>query len=239
MSHTTLTALQQITRALHPPQWRHRHALQLVIPATGRAYGSGGQAPASHSGGQASNQGQFLQLAVPTAQAAQSPASHSGGQASNQGQFLQLAVPTAQAVSHRLPTAVVKLRPRVNSCNWPCLRLRRSVTGFPQRWPGFDPGSIPATGRAYGSGGQPPASHSGDQASTPGQAGSVMDRALLRQAFSRYFGFLCQSFIPLTAPQSPYIIQGWYNRPINGRSNSGLGSTPVPLTNKKDYSNSC
>jgi hypothetical protein len=27
---------------------------------------------------------------------------------------------------------------------------------------------------------------------------------------------------------SPSIIQGWYNRPINGRSNSGLGSTPVP-----------
>jgi hypothetical protein len=28
------------------------------------------------------------------------------------------------------------------------------------------------------------------------------------------------------------MIQGWYDRPINGRSNSGLGSTPVPKVNK-------
>jgi hypothetical protein len=59
--------------------------------------------------------------------------------------------------------------------------------------------------------------------------GSVVDRTALGQVCSEYFSFPCQSFIPLTAPQSsssssspPYIIQGWYNRPICGRSNSGL-----------------
>jgi hypothetical protein len=28
------------------------------------------------------------------------------------------------------------------------------------------------------------------------------------------------------------ITQGWYSRPINGRSNSGLGSTPAPQINE-------
>jgi hypothetical protein len=58
---------------------------------------------------------------------------------------------------------------------------------------------------------------------------SVVDRAALGQVSSEYFGFPCHSFIPPTAPQSsPSTIQGWYNRSINGRSNSGLGSTPAP-----------
>jgi hypothetical protein len=48
------------------------------------------------------------------------------------------------------------------------------------------------------------------------------------QASSEYFSFACHSFIPLTAPQSsPSIIQGSYSRPINGRSNSGRGSSPA------------
>jgi hypothetical protein len=54
--------------------------------------------------------------------------------------------------------------------------------------------------------------------------GSVLERAELRQIFSEYFSFPCQSFIPLTAPQSlRSVIRCWYNRPVNGRSNSGLG----------------
>jgi hypothetical protein len=57
--------------------------------------------------------------------------------------------------------------------------------------------------------------------------GSVVDRAAVRQVFTEHFVFPCHPFIPLTAPQlSPPIIQIWYNRPINGSSNSGLGSTP-------------
>jgi hypothetical protein len=42
------------------------------------------------------------------------------------------------------------------------------------------------------------------------------------RVFSEHFGFSCQLFIPLFAPQSsPSVIQGWYSRPINGRSSSG------------------
>jgi hypothetical protein len=38
--------------------------------------------------------------------------------------------------------------------------------------------------------------------------------------------FPCQSYIPPIAPQSsPSIMQGWYNRPINDLSDSGLGFT--------------
>jgi hypothetical protein len=82
------------------------------------------------------------------------------------------------------------------------VQLRLSVTGFPQRRTGFEPCS----------------SH----------VGSVVDRAALGQVSSEYFSFPCHSFIPLIAPQSsPSIIQGWYNRPINDRSNSGPGSTPA------------
>jgi hypothetical protein len=43
------------------------------------------------------------------------------------------------------------------------------------------------------------------------------------------------SSISLITPQSsPTIIQGWYNRAINSRSNSGFGLTPVPQINKKE-----
>jgi hypothetical protein len=62
----------------------------------------------------------------------------------------------------------------------------------------------------------------------------VVDIVALGQAFSKYFGFPCQPFVPLIAPQSsPSIVQGWYNRPINGGSNSGLGSTSPPEINKQ------
>jgi hypothetical protein len=44
--------------------------------------------------------------------------------------------------------------------------------------------------------------------------------------FLRALRFTCQSFIPSLAPQLSSIIQVWDNRPINGRINSGLGSTP-------------
>jgi hypothetical protein len=47
--------------------------------------------------------------------------------------------------------------------------------------------------------------------------------------FHQYFGFLRHSFIPpIVLQSSPSIIQGWHNRPVNGRSSSGLGSTPAP-----------
>jgi hypothetical protein len=67
--------------------------------------------------------------------------------------------------------------------------------------------------------------------------GSVVDSAALGQVFSEYFSFPYHSFSPLTAPQSsPSIILGWYNRPINGRSNSGLGSTSDPYIKKANIS---
>jgi hypothetical protein len=44
--------------------------------------------------------------------------------------------------------------------------------------------------------------------------GSAVERAALGQVFSEYYGFLCQSFIPLIVPQlSTSIILGWYNTP--------------------------
>jgi hypothetical protein len=86
--------------------------------------------------------------------------------------------------------------------------LRRLLAGFPLPWTGLDPGSS--------------------------LVGFVLDKAALGPDFSEHFSFPCQSFIPLTAPQSsPSIIQGWYNRPISGRSNSGLGSTPALSINTK------
>jgi hypothetical protein len=61
-----------------------------------------------------------------------------------------------------------------------------------------------------------------------------MDRAELGQVSSQYFSFPCHSFIPLTAPlSSPSIIQGWYNRSINVRSNSALGYTQAKMKKSK------
>jgi hypothetical protein len=88
-------------------------------------------------------------------------------------------------------------------------QLRRLVAGFPPPLPEFESGS----------------SH----------VGSVVERAALGQVSSKYFGFPCNSFIPLITPQSsPFAIQCWYNGPIYGLSNSGLGSTP---TKKKGRTN--
>jgi hypothetical protein len=84
--------------------------------------------------------------------------------------------------------------------------LRRLVAGFLPRRPGFEPG--------------------------PSHVGSAVERAELGQDFRvRFPG---HSFIPQIAPQSSLcIIQGWYNRPINGRYNCGLCSIPAPQINKK------
>jgi hypothetical protein len=67
--------------------------------------------------------------------------------------------------------------------------------------------------------------------------GSVMDRTASGQVYPEYFGFTCHSLTQVIAPQSsPSIIQDWYKRPINGRSNSGLGSTTAPqINNKKTF----
>jgi hypothetical protein len=80
-------------------------------------------------------------------------------------------------------------------------QLRRPAAGSPPQRPGYEPGS----------------SH----------VGSVVDRAAMGEVSLEYLGFTCQSFLSLIAPQSSSssIIQCWYNRPINGRSNSGLCST--------------
>jgi hypothetical protein len=79
--------------------------------------------------------------------------------------------------------------------------VRRLVAGFPPRRPEFEPGSI--------------------------YVGYLVVRATLGQVTSEYFGFPCHSFLPLIVLQtSPPNIQGWYNISVNGRSNSGLGSSP-------------
>jgi hypothetical protein len=65
-----------------------------------------------------------------------------------------------------------------------------------------------------------------------------VDRTAVGQVFPEYFSFPCQSFIPLVASQSsPSIIQGWYSKPINGHSNSGLGFTSTTYINKKNKEN--
>jgi hypothetical protein len=40
-------------------------------------------------------------------------------------------------------------------------------------------------------------------------------------------------FLPTSPQSSPSVLLGWYNRPINDRSDSRLGSTPVPQINKR------
>jgi hypothetical protein len=59
--------------------------------------------------------------------------------------------------------------------------------------------------------------------------GSVVDIAAPGEISSEYFAFPRHPFIPLPVPtSSPSIIQVWYNRQINIRRNSGLGTTPAP-----------
>jgi hypothetical protein len=53
------------------------------------------------------------------------------------------------------------------------------------------------------------------------------------QVYSGYFGFPYYSFMGLIGLQSSSVIQVWYNRPINGHGNTGLGSTPAPQINTK------
>jgi hypothetical protein len=67
----------------------------------------------------------------------------------------------------------------------------------------------------------------------PGHVRFAVDRATLGQVFSMYFCFPCHSCIPLIVLQSsPSIIQGWFNRTINVRINSRLGSNPAKYVNK-------
>jgi hypothetical protein len=47
-----------------------------------------------------------------------------------------------------------------------------------------------------------------------GRAGFVVDEATLRQVFSEYFGFPCQTFHCLLHAHHHNIVQGWYNRPV-------------------------
>jgi hypothetical protein len=55
--------------------------------------------------------------------------------------------------------------------------------------------------------------------------GFVVDKAVLGQVFSEYFGFPCQSFHQFF---SIIINKGWHNKPIVGRSAewTQLDSTP-------------
>jgi hypothetical protein len=72
--------------------------------------------------------------------------------------------------------------------------IAQAVTTFPLWWPEFEPGS----------------SH----------VEFVVDKAVLGQVFSEYFGFPSQAFIPPTASQSSlFIIYCWYNKPISGSIN--------------------
>jgi hypothetical protein len=50
----------------------------------------------------------------------------------------------------------------------------------------------------------------------------VVDKVALGQVFSKYFGFPAKHS---TNCSTLIIIQGWYNRPTSGLSNSGLDST--------------
>jgi hypothetical protein len=60
-------------------------------------------------------------------------------------------------------------------------------------------------------------------------------QSAMRHGFAKLFESPCNTFIPLIAPKSsPSVIQGWYNRPINGRSNSPLGSTTAPEINERE-----
>jgi hypothetical protein len=68
-------------------------------------------------------------------------------------------------------------------------QLKRLVSGFPPRRPGFEPGSD--------------------------QVGFVVDKVALGRVFSEYFGFPCQSSFHQILHLK--ITRGRYNRPISGR----------------------
>jgi hypothetical protein len=88
-------------------------------------------------------------------------------------------------------------------------QLKRLVAGFPPRRPGFDPGS--------------------------GQVGYVVDKVALRQVFSEYFGFPCQSLFDRKSSILT-ITRGRYNRTVNGRGAewTQFGLHPPLCANKKN-----
>jgi hypothetical protein len=82
--------------------------------------------------------------------------------------------------------------------------VRRLITGFPPRLPRVDPRS--------------------------GHVGFVVDEVVLRQVFSEYFGFLCQSsFHQLLLT----LIRGWHNRPISGLSTKWTQCHPTARNKDK------
>jgi hypothetical protein len=81
-------------------------------------------------------------------------------------------------------------------------QLKQLVAGFPPRRPGFASWQY---------------------------VGFVVDKAVLGQVFSEYFGFPCQLFHQFFS--IVIITRGWHNRPIGGRSAEWtLDSTPtIPI----------
>jgi hypothetical protein len=61
----------------------------------------------------------------------------------------------------------------------------------------------------------------------------VVDKVALEQVFYEFLGFPCQSFYAtnFSTVTINYIIRGWYNRPVNGRSTQ----SPAPLIKEKKY----
>jgi hypothetical protein len=53
--------------------------------------------------------------------------------------------------------------------------------------------------------------------------------------FLSAYRFPLPVLIPPTAPDSPSIIWGWYNRPISGRRTKWTQSHPTPRNCKKSY----
>jgi hypothetical protein len=83
------------------------------------------------------------------------------------------------------------------------------VADFPKRGPGFEIGS--------------------------NYMGSVVNKKAMGQVPSKYFRFACNSFLPVTVPQSsPSIIEDTHNKPVSDRSNSELACFEVFVATMKN-----
>jgi hypothetical protein len=67
--------------------------------------------------------------------------------------------------------------------------------------------------------------------------GFLVDKMVLGQVFSEYFGFPCQFLLHqfLHNHHHPRMIWGWYSSPVVAAVPSGLSLTPLRMTIKNNY----
>jgi hypothetical protein len=63
--------------------------------------------------------------------------------------------------------------------------------------------------------------------------GFVVDKVVLGQVFSKYFGFPCQSSFHQLLQSPSCIVWDWYSRPVSGCSTKWTQSHPTKENKKK------